>query len=272
MQQLGDIRDDIRVRVPPGNRDRYLCEPAAEAPAPADVLEHVSRAGGVLDDEAKRAGGAEKLVLVSRLGEAPDDVKRAASQVADRDGHADDAVGQREARVPERALGGARPLPHAGAAPERVGVALYGHDYGVEVRRRAGLPLDGRPDALGEGGIVGDGPDGRPVFKEFGNAGAAPEGGAREPNVDTITNEKEGTAKLVVEMPGVERGDIDVSVDTRRVSIAAEREEKRYRVAVPLERKVDRDSAKATYKNGILEVTFRLAGDEKPPGRKVEVQ
>jgi len=141
----------------------------------------------------------------------------------------------------------------------------------------AGPQALGGHEACGPGSVcygytLAVGPDGRPVFKEFGNAGAAPEGGAREPNVDTITNEKEGTAKLVVEMPGVERGDIDVSVDTRRVSIAAEREEKRYRVVVPLERKVDRDSAKATYKNGILEVTFRLAGDEKPPGRKVEVQ
>lgn len=140
----------------------------------------------------------------------------------------------------------------------------------------SGPGLLGGHEACGPGSVcygytMAIGPDGRPVIKEFGNAGAAPEGGAREPNVDTITNEKEGTAKLVVEMPGVEREDIGVSVDSRRVTIGAERGEKRYRATVPLERKVDKDSAKATYKNGILEVTFRL-GDEKPPGRKVEVQ
>lgn len=152
---------------------------------------------------------------------------------------------------------------------ERLFRSLFGHQFAP------GLP--GGHEACGPGPVcygytMAVGPDGRPVIKEFGSAGAAPEGGAREPNVDTITNEKEGTAKLVVEMPGVERGDIGVSVDSRRVSIEAEREEKRYRASVPLERKVDKDSAKATYKNGILEVTFRLAGDKRPPGRKVEVQ
>ena len=151
---------------------------------------------------------------------------------------------------------------------ERLFRSLLGHPFAQGIPR--GHEACG-PGSVCYGYALAVGPDGRPVIKEFGSAGATPEGGAREPNVDTITNEKEGTAKLVVEMPGVERGDIGVSVDSRRASIAAERGEKRYRVSVPLERKVDKDSAKATYKNGILEVTFRLAG-EKPPGRKVEVQ
>ncbi len=128
------------------------------------------------------------------------------------------------------------------------------------------------PGSVCYGYTMAVGPDGRPVIKEFGSEGATPENGAREPLVDTITNEKEGTAKLVAEMPGVERSDIGVSVDDRRVSIEAEHGDKRYSVAVPLKRKVVKDSAKATYKNGILEVTFRLAEGEKPRGRKVEVQ
>lgn len=117
------------------------------------------------------------------------------------------------------------------------------------------------------------GADGRPILREYGNAGAeSHDSGVREPLVDTITNEKEGTTKLVAEMPGVERGDISVTVENKRVNIAAERGDKKYSAAVPLERKVERDSAKASYKNGILEVTFRLLGDPKPRGTKVEVQ
>ena len=117
------------------------------------------------------------------------------------------------------------------------------------------------------------GADGRPVLREHGNACEAPQdGGVREPLVDTIVNEKEGTAKLVAEMPGVERGDIGVSVENRRVSIEAERGEKKYSASVPLRHRVEKDSARASYKNGILEVTFRLSGDPKPRGKKVEVQ
>ncbi|KKL14567.1 hypothetical protein LCGC14_2514340, partial [marine sediment metagenome] len=32
------------------------------------------------------------------------------------------------------------------------------------------------------------------------------------------------------------------------------------------------NSAKALYKNGILELVFKLAEDEKPKGKKVEVE
>lgn len=117
------------------------------------------------------------------------------------------------------------------------------------------------------------GADGRPVLQEYGNAGEAPQtDGVREPLVDTITNEKEGITKLVAEMPGVERADIGVSVETKHVNITAERGDKKYRARVPLERRIKDDSAKASYKNGVLEVTFQLLGEPKPKGKKVEVQ
>lgn len=117
------------------------------------------------------------------------------------------------------------------------------------------------------------GADGRPVLKEYGNADEpTQDGGVREPLVDTITNEKEGTAKLVAEMPGVERNDINVSVENKHVRIDAEHGDKKYRVRVPLKRRVQEDSTKASYKNGILEITFQLLGEPKPKGKKVEVQ
>lgn len=116
-------------------------------------------------------------------------------------------------------------------------------------------------------------PDGRPVLQEYGSACEAPKNdGVREPLVDTITNEKEGITKLVAEMPGVERGDIDVTVENKHVNIAAEHGDKKYRARVPLAQRIKDDSIKASYKNGVLEVTFQLLGEPKPRGRKVEVQ
>ncbi|MFB5638138.1 MAG: Hsp20/alpha crystallin family protein, partial [Nitrosarchaeum sp.] len=41
---------------------------------------------------------------------------------------------------------------------------------------------------------------------------------------------------------------------------------------VPIKYKVDENSAKASYKNGILELVFKLIEDEKPKGKKVEVE
>jgi len=118
------------------------------------------------------------------------------------------------------------------------------------------------------------GPDGKPVVKEYGNV--KPElfsaSNTREPLVDTIVNQKENLVKLVAEMPGVEKTDVKIVVEGKSVNISAERGEKKYHVNVPISQKVDENSAKASYKNGILELVFKLAEEEKPKSKTVEVE
>ena len=117
------------------------------------------------------------------------------------------------------------------------------------------------------------GPDGKPVVKEYGNVkpGLLPSSDTREPVVDTIVDEKEKVVKLVAEMPGVEKTDVKIVVDNKVVDVSAEHGDKKYHAKVPLKHKVDENSAKASYKNGILELVFKLA-EEKPTGKKVEVE
>jgi len=118
------------------------------------------------------------------------------------------------------------------------------------------------------------GPDGKPVVKEYGNAkqGALPASSTREPIVDTIIDEKEKLLKLVAEMPGVDKSDVKVVVQDKSVNLSAEHGEKKYQVNVPIQYKVDENSAKASYKNGILELVFKLTKDEKPKSTTVEVE
>ncbi len=118
------------------------------------------------------------------------------------------------------------------------------------------------------------GPDGKPVVKECGNVrpGLLPTSDAREPLVDTIVDEKEKVVKLVAEIPGVEKSDVKIVVEGKSVNIDAEHGEKKYHVKVPIKHKVDENSAKASYKNGILELTFKLQIPEKPKGKTVEVE
>lgn len=117
------------------------------------------------------------------------------------------------------------------------------------------------------------GPDGKPQIKEYGNVrpGLLPTADAREPLIDTIVDEKEKILKLVAEMPGVEKGDIKVVVEGNVVNLDAERGDKKYHAKVPIKRKVDADSVKASYTNGILEVQFKLKQEDKPKGKTVEV-
>ncbi len=117
------------------------------------------------------------------------------------------------------------------------------------------------------------GPDGKPVVKEFGNA--KPElstSDTREPIVDTIVDDKEKIVKLIAEMPGVEKKDVKIVVDGNLVNIDAEHGEKKYHVKVPIKYKVDENSVKASYKNGILELTFKLKEPEKPKRKTLEVE
>jgi HSP20 family protein len=118
------------------------------------------------------------------------------------------------------------------------------------------------------------GPNGKPIVKEYGNT--KPElvsaSNTREPIVDTIVDEKEKLVKLVAEMPGVDKSDLKVVVQDKSVNLSAEHGEKKYQVNVPIQYKVEENSAKASYKNGILELVFKLAEDEKPKSTTVEVE
>ena len=84
-----------------------------------------------------------------------------------------------------------------------------------------------------------------------------------------MVDDKEQTLKIVAEMPGVEKTDVSVVVDEGIIHIDAEHGEKKYHVNVPIQHKVESGSPKATYKNGILELTFNL--DTKPKGKSVNV-
>jgi HSP20 family protein len=117
------------------------------------------------------------------------------------------------------------------------------------------------------------GPDGKPSVQEYENV--KPDrphiSDAREAIVDTIVDEKEKVVKLIAEMPGVEKTDVKILVDKNVVDITAEHGEKKYHCKVPLQHKVDENSAKATYKNGILQLIFKLVV-EKQTSKRVEVE
>ncbi len=118
-----------------------------------------------------------------------------------------------------------------------------------------------------------NGPDGKPVVKEYGNVKPDQHltSDTREPLVDIIVDEKEKVVKLIAEMPGVEKTNVKIVVEDKIVDISAEHDKKKYHVKVSLQHKVDENSAKASYKNGILQIVFKLV-EEKPKGKMVEVE
>jgi len=106
-------------------------------------------------------------------------------------------------------------------------------------------------------------PDFKPVTQENGNVqpDILPTENKREPVIDTLVDEKEKTLKIVAELPGVEKNEVSIVLgDDKVIHIDAERGEKNYHVKVPIKHKVDAESPKATYKNGILELDVQTRG------------
>jgi HSP20 family protein len=106
------------------------------------------------------------------------------------------------------------------------------------------------------------GPDGKPVVREFGNVRSG-EGkpwkaiqDKREPLVDVVSSSKE--VRVIAEMPGVKKEDINLTVKEKSVVISVDKEERGYYKELDLPEVVDPKRAKSTYNNGILEVTIPL--------------
>ncbi len=120
------------------------------------------------------------------------------------------------------------------------------------------------------------GPDGKPIIREFGNVrrirGKPEIVEEREPLVDVFESENEIT--VVAELPGVDKEKIDVKVteDGKTLIINASNDKRKYYKEVDLPSKVDPSSAKASYKNGVLEVKLKKIGKEEGRGVKIKVE
>jgi HSP20 family protein len=103
------------------------------------------------------------------------------------------------------------------------------------------------------------GPDGVPHVREFGTgfnetAPASLQEGVREPLAD-VTVEGD-TVRVVVELPGVNKQDIELETTEESMCIRVNTEKRRFQKTVALTTAVDPESARAEYNNGILEVTL----------------
>jgi len=125
------------------------------------------------------------------------------------------------------------------------------------------------------------GPDGKPIMQEFGNVKPSRRPGAfgweqpslepkttREPLVDVINEPAQ--VRVVAELPGVEKSAIKTSITDESLTISVDSATQKYYKEVHLPTGVDPDSSKASYNNGVLEITFRKT-QPKPKGREIHI-
>ena len=117
------------------------------------------------------------------------------------------------------------------------------------------------------------GPDGKPQFREFGNTprGGVAELGEREPLTDVI--ESKDSVSVTLEIPGVEKNDVDLSATEDTLTIDVDTPKRKYHKDVNMPCKVIPDSTSATYKNGILDIVMKkVEKKEKKEGKRIEIK
>ena len=114
------------------------------------------------------------------------------------------------------------------------------------------------------------GPEGRPHVQFFGDSPLR-HNGFRIPMNEQLLEEKNNTLRVVLDMPGVDKGDILVDATDDRLIVTAERESRKYKAEIDLKAKVQPDSGMAEYKNGVLEISFSLRDKANKGYKRVNI-
>jgi HSP20 family protein len=132
------------------------------------------------------------------------------------------------------------------------------------------------------------GPDGKPHVREFGNvksvgSSAIRKGEAsnkpeisieREPLADVHSTDNE--VKVIIEMPGTKKDDIKINAFDSAVDVIADNNnnnsQRKYHKTLELPDNTDIETARSTYNNGILEITFDKKKVIKPKGKEIKIE
>lgn len=120
-------------------------------------------------------------------------------------------------------------------------------------------------------------PDGIPRLQPFGNI--PPKYSAdkakfdfedREPLTDVIENDDQ--ICITMELPGVEKEDIDLDIADNKLTINVDTEQRKYHKALELKSEVDPKTVCATYKNGVLDITIKRIKPKEKKGTKIKIE
>lgn len=119
-------------------------------------------------------------------------------------------------------------------------------------------------------------PGEEPEIQEFGNVRPSGRGkirpapeGEREPLTEVI--DLNGKYEITVEIPGVEKDEVDISATENRFRVETTGERK-YRKEIELEEPIDPDKVDANFRHGILTIEVEKREGDKDKGKKIDVR
>lgn len=124
------------------------------------------------------------------------------------------------------------------------------------------------------------GPDGKPVIREWGTGlPEAPQPLTPQPyipetpeplsQIDIDTENKQ--VRVIVEMPGFTKESIRITGTEKTLRLTADNEARHLDTDIPINARVDPKSARATYKNGVLDIILKLIEAPKREGVDIHV-
>jgi HSP20 family protein len=118
-------------------------------------------------------------------------------------------------------------------------------------------------------------PGGRPKIQRFNNHPL------KNPQGKTISSEEHGPltdiiegneeVAVTVEIPGVEKEDIDLNATENALEITVDNPERKYHKLLNLPCSIKQKTAKAVYKNGVLDVVIKRKGKKTGAGYKPNI-
>ena len=121
------------------------------------------------------------------------------------------------------------------------------------------------------------GPDGKPIIREFGNMKPGLKTNVssplnvqdrREPLVDVI--EDTDSIMVLAELPGVEKKDIKIYATSKGLTISVDNMDRRFYKELDFIDEIDKLSSKSSYKNGVLEISFKKKHEDK--GTQISIE
>lgn len=113
-------------------------------------------------------------------------------------------------------------------------------------------------------------PDGEPKIERFGNVPGR--GSAVEPFAVTAFDERAGSVHVTADLPGVDKEAIDVAVDDDEVSIRATGRGRSYEKHLKLPAAASGEGVKATYRDGVLEMTLPVSRETHAAPKHIRVE
>lgn len=120
------------------------------------------------------------------------------------------------------------------------------------------------------------GPDGVPHFEQFGDTKFGRPGFGQEEKEDgreplTDIQEVEDHIAITMELPGVEKEDIDLEIFEHSLTINVDTEERKYHKKIKLPDNLDPSSVKATCKNGVLDIVINRQVKKPKKGKRIKI-